>query len=152
MDAEVTFLAPVYRAEDTPSAALEHILAQETQRAFEVLVVDDGSPDRSGEIAQGFAERDPRVRVITKPNGGEASALNAGWREARGRLVAIVEGDVESRPDWLERCLVEMEKDPEVWGVGGYLETPAEDSWIARLAGYEIERKFASKPREARAA
>lgn len=147
---EVTFLTPAYQVESTLDAALAAILAQETQRSFEVLVVDDGSTDRTREIAQRVAQSDPRVRLITKENGGEASALNAGWREARGAWVAIVEGDVEPRPDWLERCLPVLEAEPEVWGVGGFLETPREDAWIARLAGYEIERKFASKPREAK--
>jgi glycosyltransferase involved in cell wall biosynthesis len=147
---EVTFLTPAYQVESTLDSALGAILKQQTERAFEVLVVDDGSTDRTAEIAGRVANEDPRVRLISKRNGGEASALNAGWREARGAWVAIVEGDVEPRPDWLERCLRTLEADPGVWGVGGALETPREDSWIARLAGYEIERKFASKPREAK--
>ncbi len=148
-DPEVTFLTPAYQVGDTLAASLERILGQQTARSFEVLIVDDGSTDRTGEIARAVAARDERVRVISQANGGEASALNAGWREASGRFVAIVEGDVEPYPDWLERCLPILEGDAEVWAVGGALETPDEDSWIARLAGYEIERKFAGKPRDA---
>jgi glycosyltransferase involved in cell wall biosynthesis len=147
---DVTFLTPAYQAEDTLRAALEKILAQETERSFEVIVIDDGSTDGSVEIANQVATADDRVRVIAKENGGEASALNAGWREARGAFVAIVEGDVEPAPNWLETCLPTLEAEPEVWAVGGFLETPREDRWIARLAGYEIERKFETKPREAK--
>ena len=147
---EISFLTPVYEAEATLSAALAHILAQETERSFEVVVVDDGSRDRSLEIAREVAATDPRVTVLSKENGGEASALNVAWAASRGHYVAIVEGDVEPAPDWLETCLAVLEAEADVWAVGGYLETPAEDSWIARLAGYEIERKFASKPREAK--
>ena len=94
--------------------------------------------------------QDPRIRVFTKANGGEASALNVGFREARGNFIAIVEGDVEVAPDWLETCLAILEKEPDVFAAGGYLETPREDPWIARLAGYEVERKFATKPRDAK--
>lgn len=149
-DPELTFLTPAYAVEDTLGATLRCIAAQETDRTWEVLVIDDGSPDRTAEVARAVAEQDPRVRLIQKANGGEASALNAGWREARGRYVAIIEGDVEPEPDWLERCVGVLEAEPAVWAVGGYLITPPEDSWIARLAGYEIERKFASKPRDAK--
>lgn len=148
---DVSFVTPVFDCADTLAVSLEKILAQKTARTFEVVVVDDGSRDRSLEIARDFEKRCPdRVRVFTKPNGGEASALNVGFREARGRFLAIVEGDVEVEPAWLETCLAVLEKEPEVWATGGYLETPREDSWIARLAGYEVERKFATKPRDSK--
>lgn len=149
-DPEITFLTPAYAVEETLPATLRCLAAQETERTWEVIVIDDGSPDRTGELAEAAARDDPRITVVRKPNGGEASALNVGWKRARGRFVAIIEGDVEPAPDWLERCLAVLESDPSVWAVGGYLETPREDSWIARLAGYEIERKFADKPREAK--
>ena len=147
---DVSVVTPAYAAADTVQAALRCILAQQTARGLEVLVVDDGSPDATKQLAEAAAAEDPRVRVIGKPNGGEASALNVGFRAARGRFIAIVEGDVEPEPDWLERCLTSLEAEPAVWAVGGYLETPADDPWIARLAGYEIERKFRTKPREAK--
>ncbi|MBL4850564.1 MAG: glycosyltransferase [Planctomycetes bacterium] len=145
---EVSYVTPVYANEATLGETLRCIAAQVTDRSWEAIVVDDGSPDGSVAIVEDFARRDPRVRLIKKANGGEASALNVGFRAARGRFIAIVEGDVEPAPDWLERCLATLDKDEDVWAVGGYLETPPEDSWIARLAGYEIERKFKTKPRE----
>lgn len=147
---DVTVLTPCYAAEATLPATLGCLLGQRTSRDFEVLVVDDGSPDGSREVARTWAARDPRVRLIEKANGGEASALNAGWVEARGRYVAIIEADVEPAPDWLETCLAVLEREPATWGVGGYLETPREDAWIARLAGYEVEHKLATAPRDAR--
>src|SRR5205807_8738827 len=82
--------------------------------------------------------------------GGEASALNAGFRDAKGRYLAIVEADVELAPDWLETCFQVLDSDKDAIAVGGYLETPREDPWIARLAGYEVERKLATKARDAK--
>lgn len=146
---EVTVLTPAYAAEDTLDAALEAILGQRTARAFEVIVVDDGSPDGTLARARAWAARDPRVRALTRPNAGEAAALNTGWAAARGRFVAILEADVEPAPDWLETCLAVLEAEPDAWAAGGYLETPRDDPWPARLAGYEVEYKLATKPREA---
>ena len=150
MDPEVSILVPAWAAEDTLPRALERALGQRTARGLEVIVVDDGSPDRTRALADDAARRDPRVRVLTQENGGEAKALNTGWRAARGRFVAILEADVEADPAWLETCLAVLEREPEAWAVGGYLETPREDPWIARLAGYEVEVKFRTKPREAK--
>ena len=110
---EVTFITPVFDAEETLPAALDRILGQETKRPFEVVIVDDGSRDRSYELAEKIAAAHPgRVKALTKKNGGEASALNVGFREARGRFLAIVEGAVEIDPKWLETCLAVLESEP----------------------------------------
>jgi glycosyltransferase involved in cell wall biosynthesis len=148
---EVSFVTPAFDCADTLAVALEKIIGQKTARSFEVVVVDDGSRDETLAVARELEKRFPdKIRVLTKANGGEASALNVGFREAKGKLLAIVEGDVEVAPDWLETCVQALESAPGVIAAGGYLETPREDSWIARLAGYEVERKFATKPREAK--
>jgi len=147
---EVSIVTPAYAAEDTLEAALAAILAQDTERSLEVIVVDDGSPDGTLAVAERIAAAEPRVRAVATENGGEASALNVGFREARGDFVAIVEADVEPEPRWLETCLAALADDAEVYAAGGYLETPPDDPWIARLAGYEIEAKFRTKPREAK--
>src|SRR5579883_2283535 len=147
---ELTFVVPLYEAQETIARALECILAQRGAPSFEVLVIDDGSRDASLEKAREVAMRDPRIRVLAKENGGEASALNVGFKEARGKLIAIVEADVELDAGWLETLLRVLETDQGAIAAGGYLETPREDPWIARLAGYEVERKFATKPREAK--
>lgn len=146
---DISIVMPVYEAQDTVERALACVVAQKTARELEVIVVDDGSRDASLERARAFASREPRVRVLAKENGGEASALNHGFREARAPLIAIVEADVELDSAWLETTLATLEKEGAV-AVGGYLETPPDDPWIARLAGYEVERKFRTKPREAK--
>ncbi len=139
---KVSFVVPVYNARDTIVGTLNSIYGQGAED-FEVVVVDDGSTDGS---ADAIKETGFPVRLFSKPNGGEASALNEGIRHCSGEFVAIVEADVELLPGWLAVLLEEFE-DPEVMGAGGYLVTPREDPWIARLAGYEVEMKFEGKQR-----
>ena len=102
----------------------------------QVIVVDDGSTDRTYEIAKKYP-----IKVIRKENGGESSALNAGIKNAKGDLIAIVESDVIIPKNWARKLVKEF-KDPEVWGVGGILETANKDSLVARLSGYELEWRY----------
>jgi len=141
---KVSFIVPVYNAEKTVVKALESILSQQTpDRKFEIIVIDDGSTDGS---ARAVRDLFPQVKLVTKRNGGEASALNEGLKHGTGDFVAIVEADVALYPGWLETLSGEFD-DPSVMGAGGYLVTPPDDSWIARIAGYEVEQKFATKQR-----
>ncbi|HEY8473032.1 MAG TPA: glycosyltransferase [Natronosporangium sp.] len=92
----LSVVVPVYRVERYLPTCLDSILADPTT-AIEVLAVDDASPDRSGEIADEYAARDPRVRVVHLPaNGGLGPARNAGLDRATGRYVWFVDSD-----DWL---------------------------------------------------
>lgn len=129
-------------------------LAVQTVPPEGVLLVDDGSSDAGPGIARAWAARDPRFRVLAKPAGGEASALNAGLDALIGRaassegeaFIAIVEADVALAPDWLEQALGEFDAVGAVAGVGGLLAGDRRDPWIARLAAYEVEERFPSGP------
>ncbi|MBI3723483.1 glycosyltransferase [bacterium] len=148
---DVSYVVPVFDAADTLARSVACIVQQKTARTFEVVIVDDGSRDGSARVAAELARKhEGKVRVLEKENGGEASALNLGFAAARGAFIAIVEADVELDPGWLDECASVLEREPGAIAAGGYLETPREDPWIARLAGYEIERKFATKPRDAK--
>ena len=105
---EVSVIVPLYGVERFARGCIESILSQ-TFRGFEVILVDDGSPDRCGEIADSYAS-DPRVRVIHKPSGGLSDARNAGLDVARGTYVYFVDGDDEIDADLLEQVVPEMRK------------------------------------------
>jgi len=89
----VTALVDTYNHEAFIEEVLQSVLAQDFPSSeMEILVVDDGSTDRTPELVRKF---EPRVRLLRKINGGQASAFNAGIAEARGEIVAFLDGD-----DW----------------------------------------------------
>ena len=87
---EISIIVPVYKVEKYLRKCVDSILAQ-TFTDFEVILVDDGSPDNSGKICDEYAEKDNRVRVIHKENGGLSSARNAGIDVARGKYLGFVD-------------------------------------------------------------
>lgn len=98
---KVSVIVPVYKAEKYLRKCVDSLLAQ-TFRDFEVILVDDGSPDRSGEICDEYARQDARVRVIHKANGGVSSARQAGLDAARGEYAIHADPDDWVEPDMLE--------------------------------------------------
>ena len=96
----ISVIVPVYKVEKYLRHCVDSILSQ-TYKDFELLLVDDGSPDGCPQICDGYAELDPRVKVIHKPNGGLISARNTGILAAKGDYICILDGD-----DWaLENML-----------------------------------------------
>ena len=93
---KISVIVPVYKTEAYLHRCVDSILAQ-TFQDFEVLLIDDGSPDRSGEICDEYARKDRRVRVFHKENGGVSSARNVGLDNARGEWICFVDSD-----DWVE--------------------------------------------------
>ncbi|MDU5335237.1 glycosyltransferase family 2 protein [Enterococcus sp.] len=89
---EISIIVPVYNVEKYLRKCVESILNQ-TFKDFELILVDDGSPDNSGAICDQYAKRDARVRVIHKENGGLSSARNAGIEIAKGKYLGFVDSD-----------------------------------------------------------
>src|SRR5436305_11764547 len=102
MSPAVSVLMPVYNAQRYIAAAVQSILDQ-TFTDFELIVVDDGSTDRSGDILRGFAARDPRVKLISRPNTGYVVALNEALATATGEFIARMDADDFSLPKRFER-------------------------------------------------
>ena len=89
---QVSVIVPVYNVEDYLPRCIDSILAQ-TYTDFELLLVDDGSPDDCGRICDEYAKKDKRIRVFHKSNGGPSEARNYGLDRMKGNYVAFVDSD-----------------------------------------------------------
>lgn len=92
----ISVIVPVYNIEQYVGACIESIIKQ-TYKNLEIILVDDGSTDRSSSLCDLYAEKDNRIKVIHKLNGGLVSARKAGVLAANGKYVGYVDGD-----DWIE--------------------------------------------------
>ena len=115
---KISIIIPVYNAEDYIEPCLESIMSQDFLD-YEVIVVDDGSTDRSGEICDRFAERDPRFKVLHKVNGGVSSARNEGIEAAQGEYLMFVDSDDALLPGAL-KVLSEAAEDHD-FVLGGHI-------------------------------
>lgn len=112
-DAPVTILMPAFNAERYVAAAVESVRAQ-THCDFELLVIDDGSADRTPEIVATIAANDPRVRLVRQPNAGAAHAMNRGLKLARSGWVFVMHADDLMLPNRVERQLAFLRDNPDV--------------------------------------
>lgn len=100
----VSIIVPVYKSKDTLKRCVESLLAQ-TVEDTEMILVDDGSPDGSGELCDKLAEEDSRIRVIHKENGGVSSARNVGIEAAKGDYLLFADSDDYVEQDMVEKLL-----------------------------------------------
>lgn len=98
----ISVIVPVYKVEKYLERCVSSIASQ-TYRELEIILVDDGSPDRCPAICDAWADRDSRIRVIHKPNGGLSDARNAGMEAATGELMGFIDSD-----DWIEPRMYEL--------------------------------------------
>ena len=104
MENKISIIIPAYNIEQYLGATLDSILAQ-TYSNLEVVVVDDGSKDCTGSIADAYASNDARIKAIHKENGGVTSARLRGIAEASGDWIGFVDGDDDIEPNMYERLL-----------------------------------------------
>lgn len=126
----ISVIVPVYNIMDCLERCVKSICAQ-TWENLEILLVDDGSTDGTGELCDRLAQKDERIRVFHKENGGSSSARNLGIREARGAWLGFVDSD-----DWIE---------PEMYGrlLDAALSSGAS---IAQASRDEIDEKGERRP------
>lgn len=105
----VSVIVPVYKVEDCLPACAESLLGQ-TFTDFELIFVDDGSPDGCGALCDGYATQDSRVKVIHQKNGGLSAARNSGLDIARGETIAFVDSDDVVAADYLEKLHAALEE------------------------------------------
>ncbi len=133
----ISVVIPAYNAQETLGACLAALLSQVVGRErFEVIVVDDGSADRTAEVASGYG-----VRLIQQPNAGPASARNRGVQHARGEIVLFTDADCEPSVEWIAQMVAPL-GDPQVVGVKGAYRT-RQRALVARFVQLEYEHKYA---------
>ena len=106
----ISVIVPVYKVENYLDKCVRSIVDQ-TYRNLEIILVDDGSPDRCGQICDAWAAKDSRIRVIHKENGGLSDARNAGMAVATGKYMGFVDSDDYIAPDMYRLLLERMDAD-----------------------------------------
>lgn len=115
----ISVIIPVYNAEKYLKKCIESVQMQ-TYEDIEIILVDDGSKDRSLQICNGFAEKDSRIRVIPKENGGAASARNKGLDVCKGEYIYFVDCDDYITVNALEVMMKHLHEKNVDMVVGGY--------------------------------
>lgn len=105
----ISVIVPVYNVEKYLPRCIDSILSQ-TFTDFEMILVDDSSPDNCGAICEEYAEKDSRIWVIHKSNGGVSSARNAGLDVCKGKYVTFIDSDDYIGTDWLESLYRELKE------------------------------------------
>ncbi|MGN1204711.1 MAG: glycosyltransferase family 2 protein [Lachnospiraceae bacterium] len=105
----ISVIIPVYNIIDCLPRCVESVCRQ-TYRNLEILLVDDGSTDGTGQLCDSLGEEDERIRVFHKKNGGSSSARNLGIRESRGAYLGFVDSDDYIEPDMYERLYAAIVK------------------------------------------
>ncbi len=105
----ITIVVPIYNMQEYLKRCVDSIISQ-TYSNIEILLIDDGSTDKSKEICDEYSKIDNRIRVFHKPNGGLSDAKNYGLKKATGTYVTFVDSDDWIEPDMYKKMLFEMNK------------------------------------------
>lgn len=135
MNIQISIIIPIYNVEKYIRKCVDSILNQ-SFKSFELILIDDGSDDKSGEICDEYSKCDSRVRVIHKENTGSANSRNIGIKEAKGKYICFVDSD-----DWIEKDMLkdtnslaeEYESDIVISGI--YLDRVSQEG---RIIDYQI--------------
>ena len=130
MEPKVSIIVPVYNAQEYLKRCVDSILSQD-YRDFELLLMDDGSKDASGEICDAYAQQDGRVRVVHKENTGVSDTRNQALELARGKFLQYLDSD-----DWIEPQMYERL----------YEAATAAGASIAQASRDEIDEDYHKRP------
>ncbi|MQY07464.1 bifunctional polysaccharide deacetylase/glycosyltransferase family 2 protein [Actinomadura macrotermitis] len=141
----LSVIVPAYNEEAGIAATVRSLLDTDYPAPFEVIVVDDGSTDRTAEIVEALAL--PGVRLIRKPNGGKPSALNTGAAAARTDVLVLVDGDTVFQRDTLRHLVAPLD-DPRVGAVSGNTKVANRGGVLGRwqhieyVIGFNLDRRM----------
>lgn len=131
----ISVIVPVYKVEPYLRQCIDSILAQ-TYTDFELILVDDGSPDNCGAICDEYAKHDDRIRVIHQENGGLSAARNTGIDAARGEYLTFIDSDDWITETYLERLYIllnESNADISVCGMLSFMDGSEPESDLAAV-------------------
>lgn len=141
----VSIIVPCYNESLTLENCIRS-LSKQTYHRYEIIIVDDGSKDNTLEVANKLRLNNPRITVLTKVNGGKASALNYGIKHSRGKIVVSLDADSIFLNDTLTR-LVAPFNNPDVAAVGGNIKVSNRGKMITKnqaleyISGLNIQRR-----------
>lgn len=134
----VSIIIPVYNAEKTIERCLRAVFELNYPKdRLEVIVVDDGSVDRTPRIIKSLSNK---VKIVHKKRGGAASAQNVGIKNSFGEIILVVDSDAYITKEFLKTVVREFE-DPQVGIAGGFLKPAPTRSFWAKMSGYESEER-----------
>lgn len=139
-------LMAAYNADATIAEALDSLVAQ-TRCDWEVIVVDDGSSDTTAAIAADYASRDSRIRTVSKPNAGTASARNLAARLASADMWCILDSDDLYLPEYFERMgrFIEAHAGYDIYSANGYFFRSGKAPWPDEFPGNDAERSYSAE-------
>lgn len=125
----ISIIVPIYKVENYIHRCIDSILAQ-SYMSFELILVDDGSPDNCGAICDEYAKTDKRIRVIHKKNGGLSDARNAGLGIAKGEYVLFVDSDDYIEKNTLSTIYENIDTNTSLLNFGYYFEQDNKVCWV----------------------
>jgi len=141
---KISVIVPVYKAENFINRCIDSILAQ-TFADFELILIDDGSPDRSGIICEEYAKKDPRVHVIHQGNRGQSVARNIGVGLAQTEWVTFVDSDDSIAENYLSILWEEAQRSDSLMVMCSCAEISKNDKIIAQSTPSDFERSSVSE-------
>lgn len=103
----VSIIVPIYNTKKYLSACLDSIIAQ-TYQNLEIILIDDGSTDHSGQIADNYTKKDSRIKITHQKNQGQSAARNLGLTMVKGEYVSFLDSDDEIKPTFIEKLLTPL--------------------------------------------
>lgn len=149
---KISVIVPIYNTEKYLGKCIDSIVNQ-TYKNLEIILVDDGSPDKCGVICDEYAKTDDRIRVVHKTNGGLSDARNAGMRIATGEYFAFIDSDDWIEPQMFERLIDNVMRFNAEISVGGVVDLlekgndyiPFKSTFDGEIKNYVLDKKDAMK-------
>ena len=136
---KVSIIVPVYNVEKYLPKCLDSLLEQ-TFSDIEIICVNDGSTDGSGEILKLYAQRDSRIKIVTKENGGLFSARHEGMLYVKGEYILFVDSDDWVKENLVQECLDAAKNLPDMIIFGAYSVREKKGKIIAKRGGYDYSK------------